>query len=80
MRAVQSGNLAEARKINDSIVPIVQAFYCPPFLDMHNRMKECLLMLGRVEKCHVRPPLVKLTAIEIEKLRRVLIETGLLTA
>ena len=37
----------------------------PPFLDMHNRMKECLVLLGRLEKAVVRPPLMKLSEAEI---------------
>ena len=37
-----------ARAINDRIYPLVEAFYAPPFLDMHNRMKEMLALLGRM--------------------------------
>jgi len=36
---------------------------------MHNRMKELLLILGRIEQCFVRPPLVKLGHEEIEMLK-----------
>ncbi|MBI1396687.1 MAG: dihydrodipicolinate synthase family protein [Betaproteobacteria bacterium] len=75
-RAVQAGDLAAARAVNDRIVPLAQAFYAPPFLDMHNRMKEALVLLGRLEKAFVRPPLVKIPAKEIEDLRRALQEAG----
>lgn len=70
--AVRNQDLSRAQAINDRIHPLAQAFYAPPFLDMHNRMKECLRMLGRVENAHVRPPLVKLPADEIERLREAL--------
>src|SRR5919205_121185 len=58
--SVRANDLARARAINDRIYPLAQAFYAPPFLDMHNRMKEVLAMLGRLPPAVVRPPLVKL--------------------
>lgn len=78
-RAVQNKNLAEAQRINDRIFPLAQAFYADPFVDMHNRMKECLVMLGRLDEAHMRPPLMKLPQNELDRLRRVLVEAGLLT-
>jgi 4-hydroxy-tetrahydrodipicolinate synthase len=77
--AVQDKDLARAQAINDRIVPLTQAFYAPPFLDMHNRMKECLVLLGRQEKCVVRPPLMKLDAAEIETLDAALKAAGITT-
>lgn len=74
--AVRSQDLARAQAINDRIYPLAQAFYAPPFLDMHNRMKECLRMLGRVENAYVRPPLVKLPGHELERLRGALDAAG----
>ena len=79
-RAVQARDLERAQAINDRIYPLAQAFYVPPFLDMHNRMKECLVLLGRLEKAVVRPPLTKLPAAEIERLRNALRAAGLLDA
>ncbi len=67
--AVRAGDLARAQGINDRIYPLAQAFYAPPFLDMHNRMKETLVLLGRLPKAVVRPPLAKLGAAEIERLK-----------
>ncbi|MEZ5861291.1 MAG: dihydrodipicolinate synthase family protein [Geminicoccaceae bacterium] len=75
--AVQAKDLATAQAINDRIYPMVQAFYAPPFLDMHNRMKECLVMLGRLDKAVVRPPLMKLGQAELDRLRQALDAAGL---
>ena len=71
-RAVQADDLATARRLSDRLYPITRAFYGAPFLDMHNRMKEALVMLGRLPAAHVRPPLMKLSADEIQSIRRFL--------
>jgi 4-hydroxy-tetrahydrodipicolinate synthase len=68
--AVREKDLARAQAINDRLYPMQQAFYAPPFLDMHNRMKEALVLLGRMERAVVRPPLVKLGSHEIQRLGR----------
>jgi 4-hydroxy-tetrahydrodipicolinate synthase len=68
-RAVKAGDLILAQAINDRIYPLAQAFYAPPFLDMHNRMKEALVLLGRVDKAVVRPPLMKISAEECARLQ-----------
>jgi len=75
--AVRSGDLVRAQTINDRIYPMAQAFYAPPFLDMHNRMKEVLALLGRLPPAVVRPPLVKLPPHEIERLRQAIAAAGL---
>jgi 4-hydroxy-tetrahydrodipicolinate synthase len=76
-RAVQANDLAEARRINDRIYPLARAFYREPWADMHNRMKEALVLLGRLPRAVVRPPLVKLTRAEIDDIRAALVEAGL---
>jgi 4-hydroxy-tetrahydrodipicolinate synthase len=78
-QAVAAKDLARAQAINGRIYPLVQAFYAPPFLDMHNRMKEALVLLGRMERAVVRPPLMKLGGHEIERLRRAIAEARLAT-
>jgi 4-hydroxy-tetrahydrodipicolinate synthase len=75
--AVKAGDLARAQRINDRLYPVQQAFYAPPFLDMHNRMKECLVMLGRLDRAVVRPPLVKLPPAEIARLKTALDQAGI---
>lgn len=76
-RAVQSGDLKAAQAVNDRIVPLSQVFYAPPFLDMHNRMKEALVLLGRIDKAVVRPPLVKLGDAEIARIKQALDQAGI---
>lgn len=71
-RAVKAGDLKRAQAINDRIYPLAQAFYAPPFLDMHNRMKEALVMLGRVDKAVVRPPLMKISSEEQARIKAAL--------
>ena len=77
-RAVQGNDLAAARRLNDRIWPTAEAFYAEPWVDMHNRMKEALVLLGRLPRATVRPPLVKLPAAEIERIRQALVAAGLL--
>jgi 4-hydroxy-tetrahydrodipicolinate synthase len=77
-RAVKANDLAEARRLNDRIYPVARAFYADPFVDMHNRMKEALVLLGKLPRAVVRPPLVKITEPEIARIRDALIEAGLL--
>ena len=68
--AVKVKNLESAQRINDQIFPLAQAFYSPPFLDMHNRMKEVLVITGKMQEAIVRPPLMKLSSMEINKLKK----------
>ena len=79
-QAVQARDLARAQAVNERLYPLQQAFYAPPFLDMHNRMKEALVLLGRLERAVVRPPLVKLGAAEIERLRNAIAQARIAPA
>ena len=77
-QAVQKNDLAAARALNDPIEPLMRVFYADPFVDMHNRMKEALVLLGRIPRAYVRPPLIKLQPAEIAHIRQGLIDAGLL--
>ena len=77
-RAVRGNDLAEARRINERIYPLARVFYSEPWSDMHNRMKEALVLLGRQKRAVVRPPLAKLGDAEIERIRQALLDSGLL--
>ena len=78
--AVQNNDMKRAKVLNDQIFPIAQAFYKPPFVDMHNRMKEANVLLGRLPKAVVRSPLMKLSDEEIKSIGQALIEGGIASA
>jgi 4-hydroxy-tetrahydrodipicolinate synthase len=76
--ACAKGDLDGARRVDARLQPLVDVFYAPPFVDMHNRMKEALAILGRIPAAHVRPPLTPVSAGEREAIRRALAASGLL--
>lgn len=78
--AVQANDLATARAINDKIYPMASCFYSAPTLDMHTRMKEALVMLGRLPSGRVRLPWVDLSDAERTRVRTALARAGLLPA
>lgn len=77
---VRQGDLDGARRVNDRLDPLVRVFYAPPFLDMHNRMKEALALLGRIRRAVVRPPLQPIGESERQLIRRALAQAGLSVA
>jgi len=77
-RAVQANDLALARQLDRQIFPTAEVFYAEPSVDMHNRMKEALVLLGKLPRAVVRPPLVKVPADEIARIRSALVRAGLL--
>jgi 4-hydroxy-tetrahydrodipicolinate synthase len=78
-RAVKANDLALARRLHDRITPTADVFYADPFVDMHNRMKEALVMLGKLPRAVVRPPLMKISDAERERIRAALVQAGLLS-
>jgi 4-hydroxy-tetrahydrodipicolinate synthase len=77
-RFVQEKNLEKAKAIHDRITPTAEVFYAEPWVDMHNRMKEALVLLGRLPRAVVRPPLAKISTQEIERIRAALSAAGLM--
>src|SRR5688572_27040962 len=77
-RAVKAGKMDEAKKLHDRITPTAEVFYAEPWVDMHNRMKEALVLLGRLPRAVVRPPLAKISTQEIERIRAALTAAGLM--
>ena len=67
--ACAKGDVDNARAINDRLDPLVRLFYAPPFVDMHNRMKEALVLLGRIPAAQVRPPLTPIPPRERDAIR-----------
>src|SRR5256714_2475878 len=76
--ACQKGDLDGARRINDRLDPLVAVFYAPPFVDMHNRMKEALVLLGRIPAAHLRPPLTPVSAAPRTAIKRALAASWLM--
>lgn len=66
--AVARGDLAAARALNERHKVLADVFYAAPFVDMHNRMKQALVLLGRIPRATVRPPLVPLGAEEVRRI------------
>ena len=77
LAAVGTGDLALAHRVNERLAPLVNVFYAPPFVDMHNRMKEALAILGRIPAAHVRPPLTPVSDDERHRIRLALRSAGL---
>lgn len=75
--AVGRSDLEAARKINDRIFPLTQAFYVPG-QDAHIRMKYALKKLGRQKHDFVRPPLRPLDADDRASIDLALVQSGLL--
>jgi 4-hydroxy-tetrahydrodipicolinate synthase len=79
-RAVKADDLALAREINECVVPITDALYEPPTLELHNRTKAALVMLGRLGSGVVRPPLGALSQPELDRIRAALVASRLSVA
>jgi 4-hydroxy-tetrahydrodipicolinate synthase len=78
LQAFEQDDLKRARAVNDKIYPLASVFYSAPWVDMHNRMKEALVMLGKLPRSVVRPPLMRLGEDEKQRIRLALLASGLL--
>ncbi|MCI0547276.1 MAG: dihydrodipicolinate synthase family protein [Candidatus Rokubacteria bacterium] len=76
--SVRARDLERAHRVHERLAPLVSVFYAPPFVDMHNRMKEALAILGRIPAAHVRPPLTPVSEDERHRIRLALRAAGLL--
>jgi len=76
--AVRKNDLQKAKELQERIRPTAEVFYSEPWVDMHNRMKEALVLLGKLPRAVVRPPLAKLSSEEIGRIRAALLAAGLL--
>ena len=76
-KAVDRSDLKAARRINDRIFPLAQAFYHPG-QDAHVRMKYALTKLGRQKHDFVRPPFRPLDADDRSRIDQALAQSGLL--
>jgi 4-hydroxy-tetrahydrodipicolinate synthase len=78
LEAFERDDLPRARAVNERIYPLASVFYSAPWVDMHNRMKEALVMLGKLPRAVVRPPLMPLGQPEKRRIRAALVAAGLL--
>jgi 4-hydroxy-tetrahydrodipicolinate synthase len=78
--AVSSNDLHAAQAIYQRLFHTTQVFYADPLVNMHNRMKEALVLLGRLERAVVRPPLLRLSEEERRRIAAALERAGLMTA
>lgn len=76
--AIQACDLTKARGISDRLYPLVKAFYRPPFINMHTRMKEALVMMNVLPSATVRPPLLPISDSERAQIRQSLSSAQLL--
>jgi 4-hydroxy-tetrahydrodipicolinate synthase len=77
---LQAKDLIKAQAVNERIYQMTEVFYTEPWVDMHNRMKEALVLLGKLPRAVVRPPLMKISSSEIERIKQALVKAELLKA
>lgn len=75
--AVQADDFVLAKALAERVWRTSEVFYADPFADMHNRMKEALVSLGRLDKAVVRPPLVKIGEAEIARIAQAMRAAGI---
>jgi 4-hydroxy-tetrahydrodipicolinate synthase len=75
---VGRGDIAAARDVYSRIQVLTRVIYRSPFAEMHSRMKEQLVMLGRLRTAIARPPLPPIEDEERRNLRDALVKAGLL--
>lgn len=79
-REAMAGNFAEAARIWERLLPLEQAVFAPPVRNYRARLKEALVMLGLIDRAVVRPPLLPVGPADRERIRRALVDLGLLQA
>ena len=78
VQAALSGDLAEARRVQESIYPLARMIYRfgEPSGDAHQRMKAAMTLQGRFPSMVVRPPLRPLPKDELQRIRAELAAVG----
>jgi len=80
-KAVRRGDLSTAQAAHEIIYPLAKAIYGTHPVNLATaRLKTCLKLLGRIECDAMRLPVQPLPEAEVDMLRNVLMETGLLTS
>jgi 4-hydroxy-tetrahydrodipicolinate synthase len=71
-----AGRHKEAREIMERLTPLVNAIFAPPVRNYRARTKAALVMQGLLERETVRPPLMPISDVEREGIRKALIYAG----
>ena len=77
--AVSNDDMPRARRVADRLYHWSRVIYTDPHVDAHSRMKEALVMLGRMPRATVRPPLIQITEPERRIIASGLKAAGLLS-
>ncbi len=78
IRAWRTGQVHEARRLGERIQRLADAVFAVPVGSYRARLKQCLVLLGVLDRAHVRPPLLPVSPRERASIERVLSEVGLL--
>ena len=79
IEAHRAGQLDEAQDLGRRVQRLADAVFAPPVANYRARLKEALVMLGVIDRPHVRPPLLPISEEERALLRKTLAEVGLET-
>ena len=79
LKAIQRGDVNEARALGSRLQPLADVIFAPPVTDYRARTKEALMMLGILDNTTVRPPLLPIPATERETILQALQKAGLLS-
>lgn len=74
-----AGRFEESRAIMDRLAPLERAMFAPPVRDYRARAKEALVMQGILPRATVREPLLPISDLARESMRKAMIEAGELT-
>ncbi|MBQ3095555.1 MAG: dihydrodipicolinate synthase family protein [Clostridia bacterium] len=77
-RHVENNDLFSARAVYERMYPLMRVFYADPVIDMHNRMKVALKLLGLQKRAISRDPMILISPEEEERIRQALVEANLL--
>jgi 4-hydroxy-tetrahydrodipicolinate synthase len=76
--AVQNREYETALEIRDKIQLLAQTIYARPFRHYRTRSKEALVLQGVIPHAYVRPPLLPISREEVNHIRDVLEQVGLI--
>jgi len=70
--------LDTAQQLGAQVQRLADVIFAAPVANYRARLKEGLVMLGILDNAHVRPPLLPIPETERDRLRKTLVEVGLL--